>query len=644
MRFLNPVNWPLLLKISLGFLVPSLISVVLIAYLSFSGSANTLQNSEYRNIELLAISIADRLDQLFSDNAIAAAQLGSDTEIIALLSDPTAASETVQTSVSDSLSRILVSNPQYEYVYLMDKTGEVVVSKQAASVTSLEGQDFSSRTYFSEAMKGNVYIDAFAAGANKQLGFYFASPVLGSDGKPLGVSVVKLKGEAVTDIVGQFKSGNTGYAFLVDQNGMIISHPSPNWQYNTLMPLSQDAELQAGQRYLVPGCDNATNLESCNVESLNLPTLAEAIENSEKSQHATYLSPEDNSEQIIGIAKTRQLNSTVIVNESMSEFTAPLNSLALRALLSVLVISILAIIGGILLARYITQPLGKLSAVAQSIQQGNSPQLDELSPITRHGDEVGHLAVVFNEMLKSLEARVKELHALNVISRKISSSFNVGTTLTLVLNSVRKVVPYDRALLMLYESEGELFYTRAVGDGRGFYLNRVWSKEESPVVRHKYEGYLQRFFDKQRNKTMVALKPDLDEAVEAAAFPYADEWGDFVARSYLGMPMMYKDEMVGVIELASEEEDRFNANHSHVLELIAGQAAVALRNAMEVEELQAELRRQIDALKIEVDESKKQKNVEEIVESDYFQELSSKADRIRQRREEEQRKNRESAT
>jgi transcriptional regulator with GAF, ATPase, and Fis domain len=250
------------------------------------------------------------------------------------------------------------------------------------------------------------------------------------------------------------------------------------------------------------------------------------------------------------------------------------------------------------------------------------------------GDEVGHLAAVFNDMLTTLDARVSELHALNVVSRKISSSFNVGTTLTLVLNSVRNVVPYDRALVMLYDPVTEHFCTRAVGDGQGFHLNQVWNEEDTPVIRHKNDGYLGRFFESRKNETIVALKLDLNQALESVALPYAAEWGDFEAHSFLGMPMMFKDEMIGVIELASEEEDCFNANHSRILELITGQAAIALRNALEVERLEAELRRQIDALKIEVDEGKKQKNVEEIVESDFFQALSSKADRIRQRREE----------
>jgi GAF domain-containing protein/HAMP domain-containing protein len=393
---------------------------------------------------------------------------------------------------------------------------------------------------------------------------------------------------------------------------------------------------------VLSGCEDSKNLVNCKVKSLNLSNLAQVISNTNSpagasatnARHGSYISPIDNSEQIIGVANTTQLNWRVVVDEAKSEFTAPLNFLALRTLLSVLIISSLAVMGGILLARVITQPLGKLSQVAQAIQNGGTPHPEELTEVMQQGDEVGHLALVFNGMLDSLAARVSELHAINVVARKISSSFNIGTTLTLVLNSVRSVVPYDRALLMLYDPETERFCTRATGDGRGFYLNRVWNELDTPAYHSKNEGYLQRFFANRKNETLRVLEPDLDQAAEVAQ-TYEVEWGDFEARSYLGAPLMFKDDVIGVIELASAQAESFNADHARVLELIAGQAAIALRNALDVEQREAELRRQIDALRVEVDEGKKLKNVEEIVGSDFFQELSSKADKIRQRRQEE---------
>jgi len=44
------------------------------------------------------------------------------------------------------------------------------------------------------------------------------------------------------------------------------------------------------------------------------------------------------------------------------------------------------------------------------------------------------------------------------------------------------------------------------------------------------------------------------------------------------------------------------------------------------------LRLQVEKLKIEIDENKRSKQVEEIVETDFFRDLQSKADQMRKRR------------
>jgi GAF domain-containing protein len=127
------------------------------------------------------------------------------------------------------------------------------------------------------------------------------------------------------------------------------------------------------------------------------------------------------------------------------------------------------------------------------------------------------------------------------------------------------------------------------------------------------------------------LIPDLS-LVPGAELEYSREWEDFVPRSYLGVPLLFKDEIIGFIELASAQVGSFSPDHERVLELIAGQAAVAVRNALDVELRESELRKQIDELQIVIDEGKKQKFVNEIVESDFFQELTTKAQKIRQKR------------
>ena len=638
--YLNPKNWPIIVKMAAALLIASLIPVVITAYFSLTVSRVTIENSEYHNLELLAAATAERLDQLMLDNVIAATQLGSDSEVIDLLSNPTNPSAATLASVSASLQRILETNPQYEYVYLLDGKGKVIISKQLGSVPTVEGQVFATRAYFLETMKGKTYIDVLVGRTSKKLGFYFSAPVLGAIGKPIGVAIIKLKGEAITDIINKFKSGNTGYAFLVDQDGVVVSHPNPSWYYHSLIPLPDKEAIKVGQRFMLPGCEDSKNLVNCKVNSLNLSTLASVIGESDIVRHATYKLPSDGSERIVGIANTKQLNWSVGVDKAHKEFTAPLDQLALETAISVIIIGILAIIVGILLARVITLPLGKLSLAAQSVEKGEGLNTNNLSSVLEQGDEVGHLAFVFKNMVNSLDARVSELKTLNTVSRTISSSFNLGSTLPRVLNSLHKVIPFDRALVLLYDPKKELFFTRATADGRGFYLNRVWEQDQSPSSHTRDEKHIQKFFNQQQinegsgniaGESTAVLITDLN-LLPDSEIDYKLEWPEFDPRAYLGVPLLYREEIIGLIELASEMPGSFNEDHERVLELISGQAAAAVRNALDVELRETDLRKQIDELQIVIDEGKKQKYVAEIIESDFFQELTSKAQQIRQKR------------
>ena len=68
-------------------------------------------------------------------------------------------------------------------------------------------------------------------------------------------------------------------------------------------------------------------------------------------------------------------------------------------------------------------------------------------------------------------------------------------------------------------------------------------------------------------------------------------------------------------------------------ETLAILAAEFAEMATQVREREEALQRQVEQLRIEIDEVKKQRQVDEIVESDYFQSLKSKAATLRQKRE-----------
>ncbi len=105
--------------------------------------------------------------------------------------------------------------------------------------------------------------------------------------------------------------------------------------------------------------------------------------------------------------------------------------------------------------------------------------------------------------------------------------------------------------------------------------------------------------------------------------------GDEDIGSLVGAPLLHGEEFLGVVEVIAKEPGTFNSHSQRLLETIAPQAAVAVHNARQVEARERALRETIEKLQIQIDEGEKQRQVEEITETDYFQSLRQQADRLR---------------
>ena len=98
----------------------------------------------------------------------------------------------------------------------------------------------------------------------------------------------------------------------------------------------------------------------------------------------------------------------------------------------------------------------------------------------------------------------------------------------------------------------------------------------------------------------------------------------------LSAPLKSDETVLGVITLGrTDVETMFTAGDEKLLTTLALQSSVAIANALEVQKREAQFRRQIEALRIEIDEVKKHKEVAHITESDYFRYLQENAQRMR---------------
>lgn len=109
-----------------------------------------------------------------------------------------------------------------------------------------------------------------------------------------------------------------------------------------------------------------------------------------------------------------------------------------------------------------------------------------------------------------------------------------------------------------------------------------------------------------------------------------------VAASLLSAPLKSQDRVIGMIVLARASPQSYTAEDFKLLATVASEAAPVIENAVQYEravreasEREARLKKQIAALQIQIDDSRTARQVAEITETDYFQSLREKAERLR---------------
>ncbi len=279
-----------------------------------------------------------------------------------------------------------------------------------------------------------------------------------------------------------------------------------------------------------------------------------------------------------------------------------------------------AVLIALLLGRTIARPIQRLSAVAAEVERGRALNETIIRQVARRGDELGALARIFGAMVRALNARNEELHSIYQIGVRISSSLDLQETLAFVLTALRQAVPYDWAEISLYDAERRQIVPQVAADRAA-----LQPATPQPVsAMHGYPSYLITQGDSLHVADIAAF--------EGALWRTGRSWDALAPRSYLGVALKSGDQLIGVIELVGSRADQLSADHLRLVKSVAVQAAVALQNAQQVQRREAELRREIQELRIEIDESKKARQVAAITESEYFQQLQSRVSQLRSRK------------
>lgn len=251
-----------------------------------------------------------------------------------------------------------------------DKNGDSTVFN-----TKREKTNIGSREYFQTAMQGNpAASDLLISSATGELVLIYAAPVY-DNGKIVGVLYGRKDGQTLTDIVKDVTYGETGYAYVVNDQGIVVGHPDVE------LVLKQFNLAKAGEEN--PEHQNLSNLMNSEI------LLRQAGSGEYEFEGAN---------RVVGFAPIEDSPWIVVLGVYEKEVLAQVN--ALRDILIILCLAAL-VVGAIVtyfVSGKISKPIKKITVAAQQIAEGHFDV--ELSVNSK--DEVGQLAEAFNLTINQL--------------------------------------------------------------------------------------------------------------------------------------------------------------------------------------------------------------------------------------------------
>ncbi|MBU2701481.1 methyl-accepting chemotaxis protein [Sporomusaceae bacterium BoRhaA] len=273
--------------------------------------------------------------------------------------------------ITPILQNLAKENNDYLLISYVDPQG-IAFTSQGAKLNVAE------RDYFQQAISGKPFI---------------SDPMIGkSTGRPLTVIAIPVKKDnQVTGVVYgaidmgtieknvlNIKIGQTGYAFIVQGDGLRIIHPDKE-QAMKFNPLA----------------DTGISSEEKNLNERMI-----------KGEVGISRSVGKGNDKFVAYAPIGGVNWSIVLEVPVAEMTGVLSSLTTISFITIIAVLIVSGLFVIWLARRIAKPIQKLELVANRIADGD---ISETKVHITSNDEIGRLGQSFEQMAQNLQSIIRKI-------------------------------------------------------------------------------------------------------------------------------------------------------------------------------------------------------------------------------------------
>lgn len=209
---------------------------------------------------------------------------------------------------------------------------------------------------------------------------------------------------------------------------------------------------------------------------------------------------------------------------------------------------------------------GILNLVSREPGQFDSRDRELLLSVSHQLGTTLENARLFGETQRSL----KQLKALREIDIAITSTLDVRAVLEVLLEKIDLFLPYAAATVRLFNQESGFLEPVA--------CRNIDEKEWKVEKWRRGRGLVNTVFETRA--PVIARQAQTDPRVQDIHF-YLKNW----LVSYLGVPLIVKGQILGVLSFYTKEEHEFTGDEIEFLTALSGQAAIAIHNSQLYEEI-----------------------------------------------------------
>ena len=284
-------------------------------------------------------------------------------------------------------------NPDYEMLFYANLNGDFITT------SNLEG-NISDRDYFQAIIRGEE--DSFINNPviSRSTGesiFVVAHSVYNEKGNKVGLIAATVLLETLSDIAGEISIGESGFGYIVDQNGLLIAHPRDDLRMS--LNLLESREL--GYEGLV---EIGQSMVNGNSEVLN-------YQRPDGDKLVTAFNP-------IPSTPSWSLGISLYEEELMGQATGLMQNIIF--LMAAVIIVVLVLV--FYISTRISKPILDLKEGVNTVSDGD---LDHILTI-KTNDEIEELAEAYNKMTTDLKEYIYNLQKTTAQKERIESELMVA--------------------------------------------------------------------------------------------------------------------------------------------------------------------------------------------------------------------------